>query len=98
MNMFLDAVEGNLLTTFVRLETLARGYYGPDTAIEGFPDYAPKEQKPRQHLTSGALSSCGKPTCSHLGARSPDGQRCSKRLTRSLPTHPVSPQMQPSSG
>jgi hypothetical protein len=38
-NLFLDAVEDNLLAAFGRLEGLARGYYGPDPAVDEFPEY-----------------------------------------------------------
>ncbi len=38
-NLFLDAVEDNLLAAFARLEGLARGDYGPDPVVDQFPDY-----------------------------------------------------------
>jgi integrase len=38
-NLFLDAVEDNLLAAYVRLEGLARGDYGPDALIDQFPEY-----------------------------------------------------------
>jgi hypothetical protein len=55
MNVFLDAVEDNLLTAFVRLEALARGYYGPDTAVEAFPEYVPQMGQTRQAPKCGTL-------------------------------------------
>jgi integrase len=45
MNSFLDAVEDNLLAAFVRLEALARGDYGTDTAVEQFPEYVTNKQE-----------------------------------------------------
>ena len=38
-NLFLDAVEDNLLAAYGRLEGLARGDYGPDPAVDQFPEY-----------------------------------------------------------
>jgi hypothetical protein len=38
-NLFLDAVEDNLLAAFGRLEGVARGDYGPDPLVDQFPDY-----------------------------------------------------------
>jgi integrase len=55
MNAFLDAVEDNLLTAFIRLEALARGYYGPDTTTEGFPEYIPQMGRGRQALKCSEL-------------------------------------------
>lgn len=41
-NLFLDAVEDNLLAAYVRLEGLARGNYGPDALMDQFPEYVPR--------------------------------------------------------
>jgi Porin subfamily len=38
-DLFLDAVEDNLLAAYVRLEGLARGDYGPDALMDQFPEY-----------------------------------------------------------
>lgn len=43
-NLFLDAVEDNLLAAFGRLEGLARGGYGPDPVVDQFPDYVSGSQ------------------------------------------------------
>jgi integrase len=43
MKLFLDAVEDNLLTAYVRLEALARGDYGPDPLLEQLPEYVRTE-------------------------------------------------------
>jgi hypothetical protein len=41
-NLFLDAVEDNLLAAYVRLEALARGDYGADPLVDQFPEYVSK--------------------------------------------------------
>lgn len=55
MNLFLDAVEDNLLAAFVRLEALARGNYGPDPLLEQFPEYISKAAQERRSITCWTL-------------------------------------------
>jgi integrase len=45
MGLFLDAVEDNLLTAYVRLQGLARGDYGPDPVLEQFPEYVRRSER-----------------------------------------------------
>jgi hypothetical protein len=54
MNLFVDAVEDNLLPAFVRLETLARGDYGSDPMLEQFPAYVTGEHT-RRNITCWIL-------------------------------------------
>jgi hypothetical protein len=46
-NLFLDAVEDNLLAAYSRLEGMARGDYGPDSLVDRFPEYVSKSQEAR---------------------------------------------------
>ena len=55
INLFLDAVEDNLLSAYVRLEALARGDYGADPALEQFPDYVSRTEQRRRCVTCWAL-------------------------------------------
>ena len=50
MGLFLDAVENNFLKACDRLEALARGNYGPDPALDGFPKYVAKPEQARRGL------------------------------------------------
>jgi len=54
-NLFLDAVEDNLLAAFSRLEGLARGDYSSDPLIEQFPDYVPRGKEVERKTTCFAL-------------------------------------------
>jgi integrase len=47
-DLFVDAVADNL--AYVRLERLARGYYGPDPLIDQFPEYVSRSAEPRRAL------------------------------------------------
>ena len=55
INLFLDAVEDNLLSAYVRLEALARGDYGADPALEQFPEYVSRTEQRRRSVTCWAL-------------------------------------------
>jgi hypothetical protein len=55
MNLFLDAVEDNLLPAFDRLSALSRGYYGADPVIDQFPEYAANREEDRVRTTCFAL-------------------------------------------
>jgi integrase len=55
MNLFLDAVEDNLLLAFNRLEALARGDYRDDPVPARFPEYITEVDKQREILTCGML-------------------------------------------
>jgi integrase len=55
MNLFLDAVEDNLLAAYLRLEALARGDYGPDTTLEQFPEYVSRAEQARRSITCWTL-------------------------------------------
>jgi integrase len=55
MNLFLDAVEDNLLPAFDRLSALSRGYYGADPVIDQFPEYAVNREEARVRTTCFAL-------------------------------------------
>jgi hypothetical protein len=55
MDVFLDAVEDNLLSAYVRLEVLARGDYGADPLLEQFPEYVSRTQQLRRSVTCWAL-------------------------------------------
>jgi len=54
-NLFLDAVESNLLTAFGRLEQLARGDYSPDQALQYFPEFVESHKKSQGGLRCWAL-------------------------------------------
>jgi integrase len=45
-DLFVDAVEDSLLSAYVRLERLARGYYGPDPLTDQFPEYVLQSLEP----------------------------------------------------
>jgi integrase len=55
MNLFLDAVEDNLLLAFGRLEALARGDYGPDPLVTQLPEYVPPAHDAPRTVTCGIL-------------------------------------------
>ena len=55
MNLFLDAVEDNLLLAFGRLEALARGDYGLDPLITQLPEYVPPGRDMPRMVTCGIL-------------------------------------------
>ena len=54
-NLFLDAVEDNLLRAFARLEQLARGDYSPDQTLQHFPEFVESHKKSQGGLRCWAL-------------------------------------------
>lgn len=54
-NLFIDAVEDDLIAAFSRLEQLARGDYSPDERLRYFPDFLENHEKPEGELRCWAL-------------------------------------------
>ena len=45
-DLFVDAVSDSLLSAYLRLERLSRGYYGPDPLSDQFPEFVSQSREP----------------------------------------------------